>query len=246
MTLPKVKDDDLDDIPPAGRKFASPKMHKAVKESGKWPEAVAAYLATINYMDAQIGRLLDALDASPYADNTIIVFWGDHGWHLGEKLRWCKSTLWEEADRAPLAIVVPGPTAAGGQCMRTVSFADIYPTLVDLCGLPPKGDLEGVSLQPLLENPKAPWDRPARTDFLLGNSTVRSERWRYTRYADGSEELYDHDADEMEWTNLAGDSKYTDVKTDLARWLPKTHAPDAPHQYFPGDKQLDQGTIDGE
>jgi len=246
IVLPKVKDDDLDDVPPIGRKWAAPKTHEIIKESGKWPEAVAAYLATINFVDAQVGRLLDALDASPYANNTAIVFWGDHGWHLGEKLHWAKSTLWEEADRAPLAVFVPGMAGMGGRCPRTVSFLDIYPALVDACGLPPKDDLEGLSLRPLLENPAAEWERPARTDFHFGNHSIRGERWRYTRYVDGGEELYDHDADEMEWTNLADDPAHADVKRDLARWLPKTQTPDAPHQYFPGDKELGQAAIDRE
>ena len=174
-----------------------------------------------------IGRLWDALEKSPLAENTIVILWGDHGWHLGEKLHWRKFTLWEEADRAPLMMVVPGVTQAGGRCERTVSFMDIYPTLADLCDLPIGEHLEGVSLRPLLDNPQARWPRPAITTHGRHNHAVRSERWRYIRYADGSEELYDHWVDPLEWTNLAGDARHAEVKRELAKWLPKVNAPDA-------------------
>ncbi len=237
ITLPPIKDDDLDDVPPIARKWAKTELHQAVMDAGRRPEAVAAYLATVSYMDAQVGRVLDALDASGYADNTIIVFWGDHGWHLGEKRHWAKCTLWEEAARAPLTIVAPGVTSPNTVCPRTVSLIDLYPTLMELCGLEAKPGLDGVSLVPLLKDPQRPWDRPAVTDFKYGNTSVRSERWRYTRYADGTEEVYDHDADPMEWTNLADDPACAEVKTDLARWLPKRYAPEAPHRYLPGDRR---------
>ncbi|MCX7016638.1 MAG: sulfatase [Candidatus Sumerlaeota bacterium] len=210
LTLPKVKEDDLADVPSIGKAWAKPEVHEEIVKAGKWREAVGAY------------------------------------WHLGEKLHWHKSTLWEEADRAPLTITVPGLTQPGGQCARTVDFISIYPTLVELCGLPPKKDNEGVSLAPLLKQPDAPWDRPATTDFQYGNTAVRSERWRYIHYKDGTEELYDHDADEMEWTNLADDPKYDGVKKDLARWLPKRYTKDSPHQYFPGDEKKQKKDVDAE
>jgi len=237
VALPPVKDDDLDDVPPIARKWAKTELHQAVMDAGLRREAVAAYLATVSYMDAQLGRVLDALDASGHADNTIIVFWGDHGWHLGEKRHWAKCTLWEEADRAPLTIVAPGVTTPNTVCPRTVSLIDLYPTLVELCGLPPREGMDGVSLVPLLKDPQRRWERPAVTDFKYGNTSVRSERWRYTRYSDGGEELYDHDADPMEWTNLADDPALAEVKADLSRWLPKHYAPDAPRRYLPGDKR---------
>jgi len=228
VTLPVVKDDDLDDVPPAGRRMARPEGdHKKVIESNNHHKAVQGYLASIAFADAQVGRLLDALDNSRHADNTIVILWGDHGWHLGEKHHWRKFSLWEEADRAPLMMVVPGMTKPGQKCQRTVSFMDVYPTLADLCGLPIGDHLDGKSLRPLLENPIAAWNRPALTTHGRLNHAVRSERYRYIRYADGSEELYDHQFDPMEWKNLAGDPQHAKVKKDLGRWLPTKNVPSA-------------------
>ena len=175
------------------------------------------HTAGITFADAQFGRLLDALKASDYADNTIVVFWSDHGWHLGEKRHWHKMTLWEEATRVPFLIAAPGVAKAGGRCERPVSLVDIYPTLIDLCRLTPKPELDGQSLAPLLRDPGAKRGRPAVTAYRRGQCAVRSQRWRYIRYADGGEELYDHAADPNEWTNLAGRAKYKAVIADLAR-----------------------------
>lgn len=229
VILPRVRDDDLDDVPPAGRRIARPERdHRRVVESGNWKRAVSGYLSSIAFADAQLGRLLDAFDrraaAEPALANTIIVLWGDHGWHLGEKKHWRKFALWEEATRVPLIIIAPGVTRPGTRCDRTVSLLDLYPTLVELCGLPPRAGLEGRSLVPLLRDPRSPWKRPAVTTFGRGNHAVRSERWRYIRYSDGSEELYDHDRDPMEWTNLAGREDLAAVKKQLAAWLPSVNA----------------------
>jgi arylsulfatase A-like enzyme len=239
VTLPNVKEDDLDDVPPLGRKMARPdRDHKNVLAHKQWRKAVQGYLASISFTDWNVGRLLDALDRSAHAKNTLIVLWGDHGWHLGEKLHWRKFALWEEATHAPLMFVVPGLTKPKGRCERTVSFADIYPTLADVCGLPkPPQELEGVSLRPILADPKAPWDRPALTTHGRGNHSVRSERWRYIRYSDGTEELYDHDRDDLEWTNLADKAEHAEVKKKLAAWLPKKNAPDAPRDKNPRGKR---------
>ncbi len=226
---PEVPSDDLDDVPAAGVRMARPQGdHKKVVEHQQWDQAIQGYLASITFTDRQVGRLLDALDASGQGDNTVIVMWGDHGWHLGEKSHWRKFTLWEEADRVPLIISVPGLTKAGARCERTVSLLDLYPTLADVCGLPLRSELEGRSLKPLLQNCAAEWERPAVTTYQRNNHAIRSERWRYIRYADGSEELYDHDKDPMEWTNLAGASKYDEVKRELSGHLPKVNAKNAP------------------
>jgi arylsulfatase A-like enzyme len=230
IVLPTVNDDDLADIPLAGRRMARPERdHHNVNKHGQWRQAVQGYLASISFTDWNVGRLLDALDQSPYKDNTLIVLWGDHGWHLGEKLHWRKFALWEEATHAPLMFVVPSLTPVGRVCQRPVSFADIYPTLKDICRLPaPSQELEGVSLRPLLAAPEASWERPALTTHGRGNHSVRSEKWRYIRYSDGSEELYDEEKDPLEWTNLAGEAEWSEVKVRLSAWLPKTNAPDAP------------------
>src|SRR5262249_52304094 len=157
----------------------------------------------------------------------------DHGWHLGEKQHWRKFALWEEATRVTFTMTATGVTPVGKKCERTVNLMDLYPTLTELCGLPAKEGLEGKSLAPLLKDPKAEWDRPALTTHGRNNHAVRSERWRYIRYADGGEELYDHDADPLEWKNLAGDATFTKVKEGLAKWLPKANAPDAPRDRRP-------------
>jgi arylsulfatase A-like enzyme len=229
ITLPIAKEDDLDDVPPEGKRLALRSGdHKFVTEHGIWKKGVQGYLASISFADACIGKLLDALETSAYAANTIVVLWSDHGWHLGEKLHWRKFALWEEATRNVFIVSAPGVTKAGTRCDRTVSAMDIYPMLIDLCGLTAKPGLEGVSIMPLLKNPSAKWEHPAITTYERGNHSVRNERWRYIRYHDGTEELYDHDTDQMEWTNLAGKPQYAKVKQELAKWLPKTDAQDSP------------------
>ncbi len=243
ITLPKVKEDDLDDLPPIGQQIAKPQGdHRSVLETHNWEKAVQGYLASISFTDACVGRVIDALDKSPYRDNTVIVLWSDHGWHLGEKHHWRKFALWEEATRVPMVIIAPGVTRPDQRCDRTVSLLDIYPTLSALCGLPVKPELAGKSLVPLLKQPAAAWDRPVVTTYGRGNHAVRSERWRYIRYCDGSEELYDHENDPMEWTNLANRPESAPVKAKLARWLPKVNVKTAPHRdgrsraRFPGQK----------
>mgnify|MGYP002622091124 CR=1 FL=1 len=226
IELPKTIDADLDDIPPAGVAMAKPGGdHRRMLESGRWKEAVQAYLAAVTYADAMIGRLLDALDQSAYRDNTIIVLWGDHGWHLGEKEHWRKFALWEEATRAPLIWVVPGLTSPG-VCERTVDFMSIYPTLTDLCGIETPKHVEGPSIRKLLADPRAEWNQPALCTHGRGNHGIRSERWRYIRYADGSEELYDETADPYEFVNLADKPELAKVKAELSRSLPATEADD--------------------
>jgi arylsulfatase A-like enzyme len=172
-----------------------------------------------------IGRLLDALEKSPNRDNTIIVFWGDHGWSFGEKDHWRKFALWEEPTRSPLIWVAPGVTKPGGVSKRPVDVMSIYPTLCELAGLPVPSHVEDPGIVALLRNPQAAWDRPAITTHGYQNHAIRTEKWRYIRYADGSEELYDEQQDPYEWTNLASRPEFTATKVELARWLPAKNAP---------------------
>ena len=232
VQLPEVVDGDLDDVSPVGRRFANEGLQARMKSEGRWADAVAAYLACIHFADQQMGRLIEALDSSDRAQDTYIVFWADHGWHLGEKSHWRKSTLWEEATRVPL--MMAGPGIEPGRCSSPVGLIDIYPTLVELCGLSAAPHLEGQSLVPLLEDPRRDWERPALTTHRRGDHAVRSQRWRYIRYHDGSEELYDHDADEMEWTNRAHEPALASVKEDLAGWLPTMDAPESEIEDGPG------------
>jgi arylsulfatase A-like enzyme len=226
VVLPATIANDIDDVPPLGSagSFQSTELHDWVLESGKWQEGVQAYLASISFADSLVGRLMDALDASGRADRTIVVLWGDHGFHLGEKARWRKMTLWEESTHVPLIVVAPGVTAPGRRSAKPVSLMDLYPTLVELAGLDVPAHVEGTSLVPLLENETADWPEAVLTTYGYKNHAVRSEHYRYIRYADGSEELYDHRNDPNEWTNLAGQRDHAAVKAELARWLPERDA----------------------
>lgn len=224
ITLPKgFKQNDLSDIPPLGKELADGRTQKKVIASGEWKELIQSYLASVTFADAMIGRVLDALYKSPSADNTIVVLWSDHGFHLGEKDHWHKTALWEEATRIPMVIAAPGVTEAGQVAEQPVSAIDLYPTLIDLAGLPHKGELEGASLVPLLQNPNATWDRPAISSWEHKNGehsyAIRTERWRYIRYYDGTGELYDHQTDPYEFTNLANKPGYAGIKAELADQL---------------------------
>ncbi|MEN3943363.1 sulfatase [Prosthecobacter sp. SYSU 5D2] len=221
IQLPKVKEDDLADIPAAGVKMAKPEGdHAKVVKGDQWKKAVQAYLATTSYLDDQVGRLLDGLDASPRKDKTIIVWWTDHGWALGEKQHWRKFALWEDTTRTSFSIVAPGVSKPGSVCNAGVDYMNIYPTLCELTGLPVPAHVKGASLVPLLKDPKAAWDGVAICTHDKGNHAVKNEQWRYIRYADGSEELYDHTQDPHEWTNLAGEVGMSEVKAKLASHLP--------------------------
>ncbi len=227
IELPPTKENDLADVPPSGVKMAGPDGdHREMRESGRWKEAVQGYLAAISYCDAMVGRLIDGLAKSDYRDNTLVVLWGDHGWHLGEKEHWRKFALWEEATRAPLIWVVPGVTKPAGVCDRTVDFMSIYPTLTDLCGIDTPKHISGKSIRALLANPQAAWDRPAMTTFGYKNHAVRDEGWRYIRYANGDEELYDETKDPYEWENLATKPEYASKKAELGRVMPDDNVGD--------------------
>ncbi|MCE2863896.1 MAG: sulfatase [Opitutaceae bacterium] len=240
IKLPPYLENDLDDLPPAAVRMAHPETdHVPMQKSDRWKEAIQAYLATIAYCDMNLGRLLDALEQSAYRDNTIICLWGDHGWHLGEKHHWRKFALWEEATKAPFMWVVPGVTKPDTICERTVDFMSIFPTLTDLCGIPTPAHNEGVSIRRLLADPKASWDLPALTTYRFNNHTVRSEGWRYIRYANGDEELYDETRDPNEWTNLAAKPEFAARKAELAKSLPRTNTPD-PSDRAPKDQRQEK------
>jgi arylsulfatase A-like enzyme len=227
LALPPTRDDDLDDVPPAGVALAGGgELHARILGSGRWQEAVRGYLAAVSFMDAMTGHLLDALLAGPYADNTIIVFWSDNGWHLGEKQTWRKFTLWNESTHVPLIIVAPGLGKAGGRCARPVDHTALYATVVELAGLPVPRHVEALSLRALLRDPLAVRPRPAVMSYL-GHDSVRTENWRYIRYADGGEELYDEERDPHEWHNLAARRDLDEVKQDLAQWIRRPPAPAA-------------------
>ena len=226
--LPDIRTDDLEDLGASAKKWAIEAVtagsHSTVVKHKQWRAAVEAYLACVTYVDYEIGRLLEALDASPKKDNTVIVLWSDHGWHLGEKQHWGKWTGWERSTRVPLIVVPPQRAKedfakAGSVCAQPVGLIDLYPTSLELCGIADPIKLDGESLVPLLKNPQLKTDRAVVTMFDQGNVSVRTMRWRYIRYADGSEELYDHQTDKHEWKNLAANSEYADVKQKLAESL---------------------------
>lgn len=229
--LPRTQDDDRADTPRFSWylhwRLPEPRL-KWVWENNQWRNLVRSYLAGTSFVDAQIGRLLDALEASGFANNTVVVVWGDNGYHLGEKGITGKNTLWERSTRVPLIFAGPG-VIRGARCGQPVELLDLYPTLIELCGLTPRTDLEGLSLRPQLENAQASRGRPAITSHNQGNHGVRSEHWRYIQYADGTEELYDHRTDPEEWTNLAGMDEYTAALAAHRRWLPRFDAPPAPN-----------------
>jgi uncharacterized sulfatase len=215
LRLPDAPANDRDDIPTPGFAHNNPTPHYGLDES-TCLQALQAYHASVSFVDAQVGRLLDALDRLKLAKNTIIVLWSDHGYHLGEHQGiWQKRTLFEQGTRAPLIIRAPSAKGNGSACRRVVEFVDIYPTLADLAALTPSSKLDGRSLRPLLDDPASAWDGRAITQILrpaddrlpqpVMGRTLRTERWRYTEWNGGASgaELYDHERDPDEFNNLA-------------------------------------------
>jgi arylsulfatase A-like enzyme len=227
--LPEVIDDDLNDLSDVACRWAIEPVtagsHATVIEHQQWRQAVQAYLACVSYVDHQIGRLLDTLDSTSLTDNTLVVLWSDHGWHLGEKKHWGKWTGWERSTRVPLIIVPPKTMgerfAVGSRCDQPVGLIDLYPTLTELCNLIAPDGLDGHSLVPLLRQPNLHTDRAVITMFDAGNLSLRTDRWRLIRYADGSVELYDHHRDPHEWNNLAGADEYQPQQKALVEMLSK-------------------------
>jgi choline-sulfatase len=248
--LPRIREDDRADTPRFSWylhwELPEPRL-KWVRENNQWRNLVRSYLACTSFVDAQVGRLLDALDAAGLTDNTVVVVWGDHGYHLGEKGITGKNTLWERSTRVPLLFAGPG-VARGARSTRPAELLDLYPTLIELCGLTPRTDLEGVSLVPQLRSAAAPRERPAITSHNQGNHGIRGERWRYIQYADGTEELYDHQSDPHEWSNLADDPEQAAVLAAHRKWLPMPDAPPAPgsaHRVLTYDQATDKAVWEG-
>ncbi len=237
---PGYKADDLDDVPPEGQRIARNRYFDYIRQQNQWTNGIQAYLASIHYADAMLGRVLDALDEGPNRNNTIVVLWSDHGWHLGEKEHWQKYTLWRICDRVPLLVRVPAGCAPGLRdgtqassiCARTVGLVDLYRTLLDLCGLPEKAGIGGQSFVPLLKTPNAEWAHPALTHLAPKSYAVSTERHRYIHYSGGGEELYDIVADPYEWKNLAGDKSQATTIEALRAQAPKD--PAAMHETQPG------------
>ena len=230
IVLPKTIPDDLDDIV---NKYGKPvKPHgtwRRVERAGQHKQAVQAYLATITFVDECIGVLLDGLASSPYAENTIVMLWGDHGWHLGEKQKYGKTQLWQESCRVPLMVKVPGITPKRKRCVGVVNLIDMYPTLLELCGLPENSENEGRSFAELIHNPDMKWNSPTLTDYNYGGHRIYDGRYSYIVFTEqGTEELYDHQTDPMEWNNLAQEEEYAAVKARLKALIPTEREPVAP------------------
>jgi arylsulfatase A-like enzyme len=225
IALANVKENDLDDVPEYGKELAICTGDAAtLKRCNQERQATAAYLACVNFADAMIGRVLDALHNSKYADNTIVVLWSDHGWHHGEKEHWRKFTLWQKGTRVPFIVKVPQAMNNGKVCNEPVSLVDIYPTLLDLCGLPANQTNDGKSIAPLLLEKNADWDRPVLITYGRGNNSIKDERYNYIQYYDGTEELYDRQTDPNEWTNLAQNPKYAEHIARLKKHIPAESA----------------------
>ena len=235
ISLPVCRADDWRDLPLGAASlmkrtkwFWSGMQKLDRRMPGSYHDFIRAYAACCAFADAQVGRVLDALDKSPRRANTIVVLWSDHGFHLGEKDHIEKFALWEKSNHVPFIVVAPGVTPPGSRCGVPIDLSGLYPTLLELCGLSPDPKCDGLSLMPLLRNPKAAWNHPALMTYGRGNHAVRSHRWRYIRYADGSEELYDHARDPNEWTNLITGAVHADVIQEHRKWLPVKEAKPAP------------------
>ncbi len=230
LQLPPFLKNDRDDTPRFSWylhwKLPEPRF-KFLQEANQWKNLVRSYLACTSFVDSQVGRVVDALEKNHLAENTIIVIWSDHGWHLGEKLITGKNTLWERSTHVPLIFAGPG-ISEGAVCRKPAELLDMYPTLLELCGLPPKAGLEGHSLVPQLRDANTPRKWPAITTHNRNNTTIRTENYRYIRYADGSEEFYDMQQDPAEWKNLSGDPQFARLIEAHRDWLPTVNEKPAP------------------
>lgn len=241
IQLPPYLKNDLDDLPEISRRVnalpAMPTTEWAI-EQNEWKNIVQSYLACTTFVDAQVGKVLDALRASKYHHNTVVVLWSDHGYHVGEKNRFAKQALWDRANRVPLIIAVPGKAA--DVCNKPVGLIDLYPTLLDLCQLPKNSANDGRSLVPLLDDPDSDWTEPTITSYGPGNHAVQSERYRFYQYEDGSTELYDHEKDPNEWTNLATDPSLQTIIRSLRAKLPDKNASSSNYNKYPTNRYFQQ------
>jgi arylsulfatase A-like enzyme len=220
VVVPPIRPHDLDDLGPYARSLTDPlHIFEGVEEHHALKKVVQAYQAAISFADDRLGRVLHELASSPYADDTIIVLWSDHGYHLGEKMHLEKTTLWERATHVPFLLHVPGRFDNGARFEPPVSTMDIGPTLTDLCGAHAHRGQDARSLLPVIGDPRLADDRPPITTWHAGNYAVRRGKWRYIRYATGERELYDHDRDPNEYSNLAG-TGLTKVVVELDAFLP--------------------------
>lgn len=220
IVLPEAPTDDLNDLGPAGRETALKwNFHNCLISQNLWADAVQAYLACITWADTQVGRLLSALEASRHADKTVVVLWSDHGFHLGEKFHWHKMALWEHATRVPCLIRTPGQVT-GQRVTSCISLRDLAPTLLELAQAQSDYAMDGRSLSTLLKNPATPWDHPVLITKDVHDHAVRSNQWRYIRYASGERELYDVVSDPGEYRNLAGFAEYEAIMADLDAYMP--------------------------
>lgn len=226
IEAPAILKNDLIDIPKEGNSFRRAGDDRRFKKDNAWEDVRRAYLACNSWADFNIGRVLDALEKSPYANNTVVVLWSDHGYHQGEKMSFRKFTLWEEATRVPF-IIYDGredSEMTGQNCNQPVSLINIYRTLAEMTGLEVPEYVDGESLVPQLKNPERQL-KPALTSWGRGNYAVRSKNWRYIKYFDGTEELYSHKKDPNEWHNLSDKPEFEAKKNELAKYLPQNEAP---------------------
>ncbi|MEM9281023.1 MAG: sulfatase [Verrucomicrobiota bacterium] len=236
LVMPEIQAGDLDDVPEIGQQMARRHWHEWIDDNDQYRNFVRAYLASASFADAMVGRLINALDEGPMAENTIIVLWSDHGYHLGHKEHWEKFVLWEQATRVPMIFAGQG-IEGGRNCEEPVSLLDVYPTLSDLAGIQNPPHLDGVSLVPLLENPDDETGRAVVITQGPGNHAVRSRDWSYIRYEDGSEELYDRNADPREFTNIAAAPDKQAFIDEQAQWLPENEASLDPEKTVRAEKK---------
>ena len=229
IVLPVRNRNDWDDLPSGARALMKSKkwfwdgmskLDERVPDS--YADFIRSYAACVSFTDAQVGHVLDAVEASERWQNAIIVLWSDHGFHLGEKEHIEKFGMWEKTNHVPFIVIAPGVARPGTVCDRPVDLSVLYPTLLELTGLEKCSECDGVSIVPLLREAGSEWKRPALMTYQSGNHSVRSRRWRFIRYADGTEELYDHSCDPQEWVNLADRTQLASVLNEHRAWLPKS------------------------